>query len=271
MATIVDEYGNIVDDGEVYQPPIDNGDHNRFPDPVYNDQSGGNPIPYTPPVDNGDHNRFPAVATGNHTGLPTGTTGAFTDLLKTLGLTNDKTGAVDWSKILGLAAGATTLAAGANAQYNPKTPTQLLAMQPSNTPKWSEGQIAAMQVPMQAGNQLARRSAVFMPSPIVPGQKYAEGGEVQGPLSAMPQEAFAGAVTGAGGGQDDLIDARLSAGEYVMDAETVAMLGDGDNAAGARKLDELRAQLRAHKRGAPDDEIAPPAEGPLSYMGGQNG
>ena len=270
MATIVDEYGNIVDDGEVYQPPIDNGDHNRFPDPVYNDSKFN--IPENIGVTNSDpvYNDAKFNIPGNIGAKPTGTTGAFTDLLKTLGLTNGS-GAVDWSKILGLAAGATTLAAGANAQYNPKTPTQLLAMQPSNTPKWSEGQIAAMQVPMQAGNQLARRSAVFMPSPIVPGQKYAEGGEVQGPLSAMPQEAFAGAVTGAGGGQDDLIDARLSAGEYVMDAETVAMLGDGDNAAGARKLDELRAQLRAHKRGAPDDEIAPPAEGPLSYMGGQNG
>ena len=48
------------------------------------------------------------------------------------------------------------------------------------------------------------------------------------------------------------------------------MLGNGNNAAGARKLDELREQLRAHKRSAPPDEIAPPARGPLSYMGAMN-
>lgn len=242
-------------------------------DPAYDDQSGGNPIPdvYTPPVDNGDHNRFPAVATGNHTGLPTptGTTGAFTDLIKTLGLT-DKGGAIDWPKILGLAAGAATLANSASTPYSPKTPTQLLAMQPSNTPVWSPEHLAAMQRPMLAGNQLARQSAASMPSPIVPGQKYAEGGEVQGPLSAMPQEAFSGFVRGPGGGQDDLINAWLSNNEYVLDAESVSMIGDGSSDAGAQKLDQLREELRARKRNAPPDQIAPPADGPLSYMGGMN-
>ena len=36
-------------------------------------------------------------------------------------------------------------------------------------------------------------------------------------------------------------------GTYVMDAETVALLGDGSIDAGARKLDEMRKRLRAHK------------------------
>ena len=39
----------------------------------------------------------------------------------------------------------------------------------------------------------------------------------------------------------------LSDGEFVMDAETVSMLGDGSNEAGAKRLDELRTNLRKHK------------------------
>ena len=52
---------------------------------------------------------------------------------------------------------------------------------------------------------------------------------------------------GPGSGREDLIDAKLSDGEYVMDAETVSLLGDGSSAAGARRLDELRRNLRKHK------------------------
>jgi hypothetical protein len=55
------------------------------------------------------------------------------------------------------------------------------------------------------------------------------------------------AVRGAGTGRSDDIPAVLSDGEYVMDAETVAMLGDGSNKAGAKKLDQLRVNLRRHK------------------------
>ena len=130
---------------------------------------------------------------------------------------------------------------------------------------------------MQAGNQLARQYAADMPSSVRPGGRgYAEGGEVEdvGALSqtfdSSQTQGYVG--SGEGGGQDDMIDARLSPGEYVFDAESVSMLGDGDNAAGARKLDELREAMRAHKRSAPADEIAPKSRGPLSYMkGGLNG
>lgn len=187
-------------------------------------------------------------------------------------------GSYDWSKVIGLsAAGLTaydTLTQAPSAA--PKSAAQLLAGLPSNVPGgFSPDALAAMRVPMKAGNQLARQYAADMPSPIRPGTRgYAEGGEVDGPLSqtfdSSQTQGFVGA--GEGGGQDDMIDARLSPGEYVFDAESVSMLGDGDNAAGARKLDELREAMRAHKRSAPPDEIAPKAQGPLSYMkGGLNG
>lgn len=88
-------------------------------------------------------------------------------------------------------------------------------------------------------------------------QCLAEGGEA-GP--------FVGYVTGPGGGQDDLIEARLSPGEYVFDADTVAALGDGNNEEGARRLDAMREQIRGHKREAPPTEIPPQAAPPEEYL-----
>lgn len=75
-------------------------------------------------------------------------------------------------------------------------------------------------------------------------------------------------VQGDGGGQDDLIDARLADGEYVFDADVVAALGDGSNKEGARKLDEMRAAIREHKRSAPVGKIPPKAKSPLAYLKG---
>lgn len=51
---------------------------------------------------------------------------------------------------------------------------------------------------------------------------------------------------GHGDGTSDGIDAKLSGGEYVMDAGTVSTLGNGSNEAGARALDNLRARVRKH-------------------------
>jgi hypothetical protein len=64
--------------------------------------------------------------------------------------------------------------------------------------------------------------------------------------------ARGGYVPGHSGGMDDdvpaVIDgkgpARLSSGEFVFDAATVAALGDGNNTAGAKKLDGLRKAIR---------------------------
>lgn len=78
-------------------------------------------------------------------------------------------------------------------------------------------------------------------------QKYQEGGHVRGP----------------GTGRSDEIPAVLSDGEYVIDSESVALLGDGSTDAGARRLDEMRKNLRAHKgkklaKGGFSDKAKPP-------------
>lgn len=73
-------------------------------------------------------------------------------------------------------------------------------------------------------------------------------------------------VVGEGTGQSDDIPALLSDGEYVIDADTVAALGDGSNKAGAAALDKFREQIRKHKRSAPHDKIPPKAKSPLAYL-----
>lgn len=75
---------------------------------------------------------------------------------------------------------------------------------------------------------------------------YALGGMAGGgDMRGMPRDSFA--VNGPGTGRSDEIPAMLSDGEYVMDAESVALLGDGSSKAGADRLDELRVNLRKHK------------------------
>lgn len=76
-------------------------------------------------------------------------------------------------------------------------------------------------------------------------------------------------VRGGGTGRSDSIDAKLSDGEYVIDAETVALLGDGSNKAGARILDNLREEIRRQKgKALAKGKISPNAKAPLAYLKG---
>lgn len=111
---------------------------------------------------------------------------------------------------------------------------------------------------------------------------YMNGGTVHtmatgGKMMASPLMAATGGdaehkgshyVQGAGGGQDDLIPAKLADGEYVFDAEIVAALGDGSNKRGAEILDQWREAIRKHKRSGPIGSIPPKAKSPLAYMKG---
>jgi hypothetical protein len=86
-----------------------------------------------------------------------------------------------------------------------------------------------------------------------------------GPLAAAAPHV--GYVKGPGDGRDDLIDAKLANGEWVMDAETVAMLGNGSNEAGAKVLDEWREELRRHKgKVLAKGKFSPDAKHPNKYL-----
>jgi len=52
-----------------------------------------------------------------------------------------------------------------------------------------------------------------------------------------------GAVNGPGGPKDDVIDAKLSDGEFVMTAKAVENLGGGDRMAGAKRMYNMMNQL----------------------------
>jgi len=70
-------------------------------------------------------------------------------------------------------------------------------------------------------------------------------------------------------GRSDDIPAMLSNNEYVIDAETMALLGNGDPAAGAAKMDEWRVNVRKHKgRDLAKGKISRNAKMPSAYMGG---
>lgn len=74
-------------------------------------------------------------------------------------------------------------------------------------------------------------------------------------------------MAGGGTGRSDEIPAKLSDGEYVMDAETVALLGDGSTNAGAKKLDRMRHELRSHKgKALAKGKFSPNAKSPLAYL-----
>lgn len=82
------------------------------------------------------------------------------------------------------------------------------------------------------------------------------------------QQAGGGLLDGEGTGQSDEIEGTtpsgrpvlLSDGEYVIDAPTVAALGDGSTKAGARRLDDMRKQIRSSAYGH-DKQAKPMAKG----------
>ncbi len=79
--------------------------------------------------------------------------------------------------------------------------------------------------------------------------------------------ASGGFTEGPGTGRSDDIPARLSDGEYVIDAESVALLGDGSGKAGAQRLDEMRRNLRQHKaKNLRKGGFSHKAKTPTSYM-----
>ena len=63
-----------------------------------------------------------------------------------------------------------------------------------------------------------------------------------GGIAALEMDA-GGAVNGPGGPKDDVIDAKLSDGEFVMTAKAVENFGGGDRMAGAKRMYNMMNQL----------------------------
>ena len=149
-----------IDDGT--GTPLDQSPYVTAPDPnAPTDTTGGiidpttgQPFPVTPTIPYTD---YQAASSGS--------TPWTTDLVKGF---NNLTGLnLSGSQLAGLGLGALSLYSSlSQPAYNPKTPSQLLAMQPSNTPgAFSQAQMAAMQVPIKSGNQSQKITAADMASP----------------------------------------------------------------------------------------------------------
>ena len=93
-------------------------------------------------------------------------------------------------------------------------------------------------------------------------------GKAQNKASGGLLQMAQGGRAAAAGGQDDVIPINAAPGEYVMDAETVSALGDGSTEAGAAKLDQMRHNVRQHKRGGALSSIPPKAKSVDKYMKG---
>lgn len=107
---------------------------------------------------------------------------------------------------------------------------------------------------------------------------YAKGGAIESPRGGLFEvtaklgdmlRSHYGLIDGDAGGQDDVVDIRAAPGEYVFDAESVSALGDGNTAAGAKKLDEMRYAIREHKRTGGLNSIPPKAKHASRYLKGK--
>ena len=103
---------------------------------------------------------------------------------------------------------------------------------------------------------------------------YAEGGEIKGNgglgeilVQLVKAAAEKGLIPGEDGGQDDVVDIKAAPGEYIIDAEIVAALGDGNTNSGAKKLDKMRNNIREHKRTGGLTSIPPKAKQLEEYLG----
>ena len=93
-------------------------------------------------------------------------------------------------------------------------------------------------------------------------QSYARGGKIrQNPNQGQPQGQS------PLDGRADVVPAKLSHGEYIMDAGTVSALGNGSTDAGAQALDQMRQNIRQHiGPSLAKGQFPPDAKSPLQYL-----
>jgi len=73
-------------------------------------------------------------------------------------------------------------------------------------------------------------------------------------------------VQGEGDGTSDSVPAMLASGEFVIPADIVSALGNGDNNSGAGVLDNFLETIRTHKQDHDPKELPPDSKGPLEYL-----
>lgn len=282
---------DILNNGGSGTPGTDTGDYDNYP--TTGGVTGGTPTP----SGSGSWDEILAGAgTGIFGSMWNWVKNKWPDLLEgsnngALGEFSDWFGDLPWYIKAGLGAGAVGLIGDSltEPEYNPNAPPKFPG-QPTTLPMGAPRTPLAPNIDYYTYGQ--RPGVAFFSDVNVPPQP-------SGPVESMPAtesggypqasnpgnqnkpnwlpgvptyKARGGALansyfTGGDSGRADTIDARLSPGEYVMDAETVALLGDGNNEAGARKLDQMRQNLRKHKgRALAKGKFSANARDPEHYL-----
>ena len=149
----------------------------------------------------------------------------------------------------------------------PKSRMQLGQRQVTLTPEqWRQYALYPRGGPQRGGEEAFFNYAV---EPLMKPVAAARGGAINDFAVAAARGGRNFAVNGPGTGRSDSIAAKLSDGEYVMDAETVALLGDGSSKAGAQRLDQMRVNIRKHKgQNLAKGRFSVNAKSPERYMSG---
>ena len=157
--------------------------------------------------------------------------------------------------------------------FKPETPPPAVASnQPSSDLYFDESQVVnnnpfGTLQQASAQPQGGQQNLFFDESQI---RMAAEGGQIEhapqffseGGLGTLDNRY----VKGEGDGTSDSVPAMLASGEFVIPADVVSGLGNGDNDAGAAVLDEFMKAIRAHKRAADPSELPEDSKGPLAYL-----
>ena len=114
--------------------------------------------------------------------------------------------------------------------------------------------------------EMPKQEMPMPPMPMPPQPQQQGGGIAMLAGGARPKDYFEGQVyDDRGDGMSDDIDfkvegdpvikgAKLSADEYVLPADLVAMLGNGSSDAGAKKLDKFTKEMRTKAFGTPKQQ-----------------
>lgn len=111
-------------------------------------------------------------------------------------------------------------------------------------------------MPFWSGNQLNFNNN---------GVPMARGGALGQSLSRTKGDGDHGYVQGAGDGMDDAIHAKLSDGEFVVNADVVSAIGNGSNRKGAERLEHMRRAVM-RDRGTPRVVPKKIKKSPLQYL-----
>jgi len=169
---------------------------------------------------------------------------------------------------LSLALGAASAPTGKKSSGAPPNMPTMPTYDPTNIPNWMKP-LAVLYNPRAI--KQPEQQTPYQTIPIEGQFQGFAGGGKAGPRLMSPSQWMylnakgGGRVSGPGSGKSDDIPALLSNGEHVIDAATVSDLGDGDNDAGHKKIEQLKKHIRK-KAGRKNPHKPTPRQGGIGQL-----